>query len=279
MRLRLGRVLGAAILGIFAIWTLAPLGLMLHTSLTYSGIATEASTTHVGLENYHQVVADQNGAFWRSALVSVTISAVVCALSFLLGAPAAYVLVRRRGRAVRVVGDWIFSTRSLPPVVAAIPLFIVFSKIGLAGTMTGLVLMDLLLGLPFVVWVLRSYIEDLPTNLGALAQVDELGIWRTLWRVILPNLRMPIVAVGGMTWLLVWNEYLFALIFSGSMRPLPVLVSSWNTYQGVQWGPACAAGVLTIAPVLLTLLVSIRLLLRGFAFGWKAPVKGEAGGG
>ncbi len=253
----------------FVMWCLAPFALMVRTSFASSGIAGGTFATGLGFDNYRQVLATATGSFVPSLVLSISLATGTALTCLLLGLPAAYALSRRRTAGMRAVGDWIFSTRFLPPIVAAIPLFVTLSTLGLAGNFASLATVDLLVGLAFTVWVSRSFLDDLPLSVEQLAFVDGFSLPRRLWSVLLPNVGLPLFAVGAMAWLFVWNEYLFGLLFSGATRPLTALIASWNTYQGVQWGPACAAGVLAALPAALLLFLSATVLVRGLVFGWR----------
>jgi len=267
---RKAKFLAGIFIGVFAAWTLAPLLIMLYVSLTYSGISSGGGQrTFVGLENYYAVLKDPINDFSQSLWTSLILSSTVSLVSLLLGVPAAYALTRGKGKGIRRIGGWIFSTRFLPPVVAAVPLFVLLQPLNLVGSFAGLVLVDLLIGLPFTIWVIRSYLADVPIEMEDLATVDGLSLTKRLLYVVLPNVKLPMIAISAFTWLLIWNEYFFALLFGGAWRPLTVLIASYTTYQGVQWGAACAAGVMAGVPAVVILVVSFRLVLRGFAFGWK----------
>lgn len=253
----------------FVVWTIAPLIVMAYTSLSSSGITPGAQSISLNLDNYRQVISDSDNSFGRTFLFSVFLATAVALVSLIIGFPAAYSLARHHTLTTNMVGGWIFSSRFLPPVVAAIPLFILFRQFDLVGNPAALVFLDLLVGLPVSVWALRSYIEDLPGNLEALASTDEVGPITRILFVIAPAVQRPLLTVGALIWLFVWNEYFLGLMFSRSLRPVTVLIASWNTYEGVQWGPACAAGTMAAAPAVLILLLSLRLLAQSFGFGWK----------
>ncbi len=273
MRIPISRIfswLAISVVALFILWTIAPILLMVYASLAYSGITIDnANNIHLGLQNYQTVLQDPVNNFLASLITSLILSSAVCLLSLLLGIPAAYALARSRGTINKLVGGWIFSTRFLPPVVAAIPLFVLMRPLGLVGNLWGLVLIDLLLGLSFTIWILRSYIQEVPVTLDHLAILDGLSWHSRFYYALLPSLKKPLVTAAAMTWLMIWNEYFFALLFGGGTRTLTVLIASWTTYQGVQWGLACAAGVMTLIPAAFVLLLSFKLIIRGIAFGWK----------
>lgn len=248
-------------------WTIFPLAIMFKTAFSRPSLASDFQESDLSLDSFRQVLTDPSNSFSVSLVNSLLLSTSVCVVCLLLGIPAAYALARLTGRTSMLLGGWIFSARFLPPVIPAIVLFIVFRNLGLMDTPLPLFFCDLLVGMPFAIWVSRSYISDLPLSLEDMAELDGIPLWHRLIKIIVPSLRRPLVAIMAMVWLLVWNEYFFALIFGGYSRPLTVLLASWNTYQGVLWGPACAAGVLAIIPAVTLLFLSIRFLLRGFLFG------------
>ena len=249
------------VLVVTAFWIVAPVLLMVFTSLRSSGIAFDEASSRFSFDNYELVLQE---GFGRSLAVSGIVSTLVAILSLLLGFPAAYGLARGGGRLVETLGAWIFSSRFLPAIVAAIPLFIVLRWIGLAGTIVGLVLVELLVGLGFAVWVLRSYLSELGPTLDDLCATDGLTTIRRLQFAFAPAIAPAIVSVGALTWLLVWNEYILALLFSGASKPVTVAIASWNTYQGIRWGPACAAGVLAAVPAALLLRLGFEVVSRSY---------------
>lgn len=253
----------------FAVWTALPFLVMARTAFTGSGVLIGVGSARPSLDNFRAVLQDPANNFVHSLALSFVLSSLVCLLALLLGVPAAYSLARMKGRLGRLIGAWILGARFLPPVIPAVSLFFAFRFLGLLNGPIPLILTDLIIGLPFVIWVTRSYILDLSSNLDDMAALDRITRLRRLWNVIIPSLRLPLAAVAAMTWIQIWNEYFFGLIFGTATRPLPVLIASWNSYQGVLWGPACAAGLLAYLPAIVLLLLSLRLLLRGFTFGLK----------
>lgn len=268
--MKIGRPVAVLFIGVLVAWTAAPLLLMISTSFASQGVTV---TTHLRptLDSYRAVFGDATQGFVRSIGWSLLLATAVTLLTLLFAVPAAFALSRRWARRpIRAIGGWIFSTRFLPPIVAAIPLFVLFDRLHLLGTAIPLIAADLLLTLPFTTWVLKTYIDDVPASLDDLATVDGLSARLRILRVILPAVASPLLAVLAMAWLLVWNEYLFALLFSGDVRPVTVAIASWNTYLGIQWGPACAAGTLAMIPAAVVLGICGRYAGRLLGFGLRA---------
>jgi multiple sugar transport system permease protein len=259
------RLISGLVLLAFCIWVIVPVAFMVYVSFSHSGISTGGVSEWSGLQNYRSIAG---GQFFHSFLASFKISSVVCGVSILLGLPAAHVLATQKNKSSRLVGGWVFSTRFLPPVVAAIPLFIIFRQQALLGSFAGWVLVDLTIGLPFVIWLLKGFLEEVPPSLDHMARIDGIEGLIFFRHLLLPAIAASLVCVAALTWLLIWNEYLFALLFAGEEEPLTVLISSWRTYRGVQWGEICAAGVLALLPAIIILFLSTRLLMRGLSFGW-----------
>jgi len=265
------RFLALMCLVLFVVWTLAPIVLMVHTSLAYSGVASGQEGLRLSLANYRDVLLDGENVFLKALLTSLALSTVVAAATVMLAFPAAYALALFRENWVQATGSWILSTRFLPPIVAAVPLFVLLRFVRIGTGLFTLVVVDLLVGLGLAVWVLRSYIADLPANLHALAEADGLSRHATMVRVLVPSLKAPLMLTFALVWLLVWSEYLLGLLFAGSSTPLPVVIASWNTYQGIQWGQACAAGVLSaLPPVVVAAAFSARQVLRTISLGWRS---------
>lgn len=256
---------GAIVLVLFSCWTMMPITLMVYASLSGTGIAAGARG-FPSLGSFAEVLLNPTSRFWDAAAYSALISGLGAVASVLLAAPAAFAIACGKDWGPRV-GHWIFSTRFLPPAVAAVPLFVVLSTLRSATSTTGLFLVELLVGVPLATYVLALYMREFPRDLLALIASDELSRLKALRYVVLPILARPIAAASAVTWLAIYNEYFLALIFSGSKQTLPVVIASWNTYQGVQWGPACAAGLLAAVPALLVLGLAYRSMARVLSFG------------
>lgn len=225
-------------------------------------------TPQVGLQNFRQLLAepDLNAAFRNSIVVALGTTAT----GVIVGSMAAFSLSKTHlaygvRRAVLI---WILVTRIFPPVVMAIPYFTILKKLGLTDTQVGLIITHASVVLPFVVWLMVGFFQDLPEELDKAAMLDGCSMWRRYWQVALPLL-LPAVAVTSLfAFILSWNEYLYASILtSNRARTLPVLISSFIADRQLEWSLMAALGVVMLLPVAIFTLLAQRYLVRGLTFG------------
>lgn len=221
------------------------------------------------LRHYSAIFA--HDAFGRYFLNSVIVSTGSTLIALLLGLPAAYGLVRfpwprdwSRG-----ISFWILSNRMLPPIVTIIPLFLMLRQIHLLNSLAGLVLVDVAMNLPFVVWMMRGFIEELPREIEEAAMLDGESRMGVLLRVVLPLVRPGLAATAVFCLIVAWNEFLFALILSQteSAMTLPVGIAAHVTQYEIQWGAMSAAGVVAMLPVLIFAAAAQRYFVRGMSLG------------
>lgn len=223
------------------------------------------------LRNYADVLT---GSSYTSQVFATLIvhSAIVTALATLLalltGIPAAYSLARIRFRGRKFTAMWILSTIMFPPAVSVIPVFILASRLGLMDTLPVLVIPYAAFGLPMVIWMLRSYVKQVPFEIEEAAMVDGASQFVILRRVVLPLLMPGVVAAALLMAMLAWNEFLFALALTRSaVKTAPVGISEFTNMYGTQWGDMTAAATVTVAPILVLTLVLRRRLVAGLTFG------------
>jgi len=159
--------------------------------------------------------------------------------------------------------------RMLPPIAVLVPMYVLFSKIGLANTHLAVMLAYSTFSLPLVVWILRDYFEDLPRELEESAWIDGATYAVAFRLVVLPLVRPGLVAVSILSLLLAWNDFLFAAVLTNNAtRTLPVLMASYaNGDTGVDWGPMTASGVLVVLPVILFAVIAQKHLVAGLSSG------------
>lgn len=163
---------------------------------------------------------------------------------------------------------FILSLLFAPPVVAAIPLFLIFRTLRLLDTYAVLIVSYLLFNLPLAIWLLRGFFEDIPEEIEQAALVDGYTRFQAFRKVALP-LVVPGVAVAGLfVYIFAWNEFLFALIFTRSnVHTLPVALSDLIGGHGIQWGELAALSAVATVPGVLLALFMQRYLIRGLTFG------------
>jgi ABC-type glycerol-3-phosphate transport system permease component len=223
------------------------------------------------LRNYADVLGGSSytsQVFASLLLHSAAVTAVSTLLALLAGIPAAYSLARLRFRGRKFTAMWILSTVMFPPAVSVIPVFIIASRLGLMDTLPVLVVPYAAFGLPMVIWMLRSYVRQIPFEIEEAAMVDGASQLAILVRVVLPLLMPGVVAAALLMAMLSWNEFLFALTLTRSaMKTAPVGISEFTSMYGTQWGDMTAAATITVAPILVLTLILRRRLVEGLTFG------------
>jgi multiple sugar transport system permease protein len=205
------------------------------------------------------------GLYFRNTLLA---SVTSTALAMLLGVPAAYSLARFRFRYQSNIAFWILSIRITPPIAAMIPVFILFRNLRLLDTIPGLVLIYCTFNLPFVVWMMRGFFEDLPVDLEESAMVDGCSRLGAFSRIALILAAPGLASTAILTFLFTWNEFIFALILTGtSARTMPVAVQLFMRETGILWGHMTAAAVFMMLPTLVLTFFIQRYLVRGLTFG------------
>lgn len=201
--------------------------------------------------------------------INSTIAATVSTLlAVLLGAPAAYALARYDFRARSNLAFWILSLRMTPVIAAIIPLFIMLRNVSLLDTLEGLILVYTTFNLPFMIWMMRGFFEDLPVELEESAMVEGCSRYGAFMRVSLVLAAPGLAAAAIFTFLFTWNEFLFALILTGTRaRTMPVAVQLFMRETGIDWGHMCAAAVVMMVPMLIFTLFIQRYLVRGLTMG------------
>lgn len=200
-----------------------------------------------------------------NSLISVGISTL---LALLFGGMAAYALARFEMKGKTALALEILSIRLLPPIVSVIPLYLIAKEIGLFDTHLLLIMIYTLAGLPFVVWILRVFIQDMPRSIEEAAMIDGCSRLGVLFRMTLPLLLPGLAATTVIIFMFSWNEYLFAsLLTSQDARTLPVLAAATIKPKAIAWGASSAIGVVMSVPVILLVLLTQRYLVRGLTFG------------
>jgi ABC-type glycerol-3-phosphate transport system permease component len=219
------------------------------------------------LENYADVLtrADFAQAFINTLIVST--SAVV--LSLCVGVPAAYAFARFPFTGRTFLFFALLVMRMLPPIAVLVPMYVLFSKLGLATTRFSVVLADTTFALPLVVWLMRGFFEDLPAELEESAWIDGASRYRAFWHIVLPLARPGLVAAGILCLQLAWNDFLFAAVLTNNAtQTLPVMMAAFNAGDsGVDWGGLTASGVLVILPVIIFSFIAQKHLVAGLSTG------------
>ena len=220
-------------------------------------------------DNYIAVFREQ--PFAHNIFNSVLVSFTVVALSLLLGVTAAFALgrVRFRGRGLLLLT--VLGVSMFPQVAVLSGMFELIRGLGLYNNLFGLVVSYLIFTLPFTVWVLTTFMRDLPKELEEAAIMDGATPWQIIVKVFLPLMWPALVATGLLAFIAAWNEFLFALTFtlSNEQRTVPVaiaLISGASQYE-LPWGNIMAASVIVTLPVVGLVLIFQRRIVSGLTAG------------
>jgi multiple sugar transport system permease protein len=163
---------------------------------------------------------------------------------------------------------WMISNRIMPPIVAVLPIYIMFQQLKLLDTRLALIATYTAVNLPIVVWLTRDFFAGIPLDLEESAELDGASRYRIFFTIALPLVRSGLVATFLLVLILSWNEYLLALFLSNAnAQTMPVLVSAQNTTRGPQWWYMSVLIVIMIAPVVAITAVLQRHIARGILLG------------
>ena len=218
-------------------------------------------------DNYVAVLKSENIKFLKNSMIVAVASTF---LTTIMGAMAAYALSKTYiafwiRRALML---WILVTRIFPPITTAIPYYVIIKNLGLADTYAALVITYVSYGLPFVIWLMLGFFQDLPADIEKAAIVDGCSMWQRFRQVVLP-LTLPGLAVTAIfAFIFAWNEFLFASILTSfTAKTLPVVISTFISDQYLRWGEMSAMGSMMIIPVMIFALAAQKYLVRGLTFG------------
>ena len=203
--------------------------------------------------------------FLRNSIV-VTLFSVI--ISMVFGVLASYVLTRSRIPGRRGIGLFMLASRFIPPVSTLIPIYLIYRKVGLYDTCLGLILLNCAMNIPYVIWMMRSFIHDVPESLEESAWIDGCGRIKTFLRIVLPLCRSGIAATAVLIMVFSWNEYLFSMMLTSTQaKTLPLSMMMYMGEAGIEWNMMATAGVVILIPTVFFSILTHRNLGSGMSFG------------
>jgi multiple sugar transport system permease protein len=202
-------------------------------------------------------------AIWHSFVIA----SISTAIAMVFGCICAYSIVRFRTGGENL-GIFILSQRMLPPIAVVFPIFLIYSEIGLTDTYLGLIILYTAFALPYVVWMMRGYIEDVPVALEEAALIDGCSRWGVIFRVVFPMVRTGLFATTVFAFIFSWNEFLYALVLTRSeVLTFPVQITLYFGSQSTFWAKIAAMSVLGTLPIFFAVATLQRFLVRGLSLG------------
>ncbi len=272
-----------ALLVALVVMAIGPIYLMLVTSLKLNvDIMSDSSSLFFmpTLRNYETALCDFlwyepehlrrcDPTFGRALVNSLIIGLVSTAITLVFGTMAAYALVRFRFMGRDVVSIWTLMMRMVPPAVLLVPVFGIWTfQFGFDGTRGGIILVYVALNLPFVIWILQSFIVQVPIQLEEAARMDGAGPFQVFFLVVLPLIKPGIAAASIFTFRVAWNEFLLAnALADRSSRTVPVTIVNSLTEFDIDWGVIMATGMLLAIPPIIFTFVASRQIITGMTAG------------
>ncbi len=249
-----------AVLAIIAVICLIPI--LVVVGLAFRPLVA-SDTQGPTLESFSHVLTGTNLPIWlRNSLLS-TLAATL--ISVVVAAPAGYVISRGRSRAVSVFSLGIFVVQSLPVVIFVIPLFMVFTKLRMVDSLTGITVIYVASSLTVATWMMAAYFDSIPDSLEEAAWIDGCSVLGGFVRIILRNSLPGVLSTAIYSFLLAWNDYLIALVFlrSDTNFTLPIGLQTFFQQNATDWGPVMASAVVMMIPPVLV----FAFLNRYFSVG------------
>ncbi|MEL7175625.1 MAG: carbohydrate ABC transporter permease [Pseudomonadota bacterium] len=272
-----------ALLIALVVIAIGPIYLMLVTSLKLNvDIMSDSSSLLFmpTLRNYETALCDFlwyepehlrrcDPTFGRALTNSLIIGLVSTAITLVIGTMAAYALVRFRFMGRDVVSIWTLMMRMVPPAVLLVPVFGIWTfQFGIDGTRGGIILVYVALNLPFVIWILQSFIVQVPIQLEEAARMDGAGPFQVFFLVVLPLIKPGIAAASIFTFRVAWNEFLLAnALADRNSRTVPVTIVNSLTEFDIDWGVIMATGMLLAIPPIIFTFVASRQIITGMTAG------------
>jgi len=198
---------------------------------------------------------------------SFVIAGVSTLIAMLLGTICAYSLARFKTGGDHLA-NWIISQRMVPPIAVVFPIFLLYVWLGWVDTYVGVILLYTAFNLPYVIWMMRGYILDIPRALEESALVDGCTRWQVLWQVVFPMCRAGLFATAIFTFVFAWNEFIFALVLTRTeVTTYTVQVTHYFGGQSNFWAKISAMSVLGTLPIFIVVAFMQRYLVRGISLG------------
>ena len=272
-----------ALLAALIVMSAGPIVLMLLTSFRLNVDITSPTASFLfwpTLQNYETALCEFlwyqpehlrrcDPTFGRALVNSITISLIATAITLILGCMAAYSLVRFRFMGRDTVSLTTLMMRMVPPAVLLVPVFGIWNnQFHLGGTQAGIILVYVAMNLPFVIWILQSFIVQVPIQLEEAARMDGAGPFQVFFLVVLPLIKPGLAAAAIFTFRIAWNEFLLANALSDrGTRTVPVTIVNSMTEYGIDWGVIMATGMLLAIPPILFTFIASRQIITGMTAG------------
>ncbi|WP_420861588.1 carbohydrate ABC transporter permease [Algirhabdus cladophorae] len=272
-----------ALIVALVVMSVGPIVMMLMTSLKLNvDIMSDTSSLIFmpTIRNYETALCDMlwydpahidycDPTFGRALVNSLTVALISTVLTLVLGCMAAYAIVRFRFMGRDTVSLTTLVMRMVPPAVLLVPVFGIWTfQFGIDGTRAGIILVYVAMNLPFVIWILQSFIVQVPIQLEEAARMDGAGPFAVFFLVVLPIIKPGLAAASIFTFRVAWNEFLLAnALADRNSRTVPVTIVNSLTEYDIDWGVIMATGMLLAIPPIIFTFVASRQIITGMTAG------------
>ncbi len=206
--------------------------------------------------------------FASAYLNSIMVVAFGVALTLLVATPAAYAVIRFKVRGVRYLRFWLLLAYTTPEFLFVIPMYVLYQQLGLYDTVLGLAIIYQVFAIPFAIWLIQSFLGEVPRELGDSARVDGASELQTLLKVYLPLAAPGLAATAILVGINMWNEVTIALSLTfDNARTVQIAVAGYRGYAAIRWQEMAAAAVMAVLPMVIFAGIAQRYIVKGLTFG------------
>jgi multiple sugar transport system permease protein len=206
--------------------------------------------------------------FGKQIYNSVKVVVVSLLIAIPLSTFAAYALSRFKIVGKQPILFLILSTQFLPPVLLVLPFFLLFKNLNLIDTTAGLIIINVARAIPFAIWLIKGFIDGIPTDIEQAAMIDGCNRFQVLWHIILPMTIPGVLTATVFNFIIIWNEFLYVLVLGRSnASTLPLSLMLFRGERGVIWNEMAAGGVLLVIPAVIVMLFARKYFVKGITLG------------
>ncbi len=217
------------------------------------------------LQNYKDVISSSMLLYLSNSIICTTVALVI---SIILALPASYAIVFGNLKRANGIYFWFVCTTLLPAVSVIMPIYLIFTRLGLVDTKFGLILLYIGVGVPLIIWMTTTFFKEIPVEIIEASYLDGSSKLNTFFKIMLPLMRSGIISAVLLVFVIVWNDFFFAVSVTYTRAPtLPVFMGMFMTQQGFFWAKMCAASTLVVIfPVTIGLLTQ-KAFIKGMIMG------------
>jgi len=216
--------------------------------------------------NYYNLFVEEGfGKYLLNSIIIATSSSIIC---LLIGTPTAFVLSRNQNKVNQGILIWVLISRLAPAMTYVIPFFVVFSYLKMIDTHFGLVLTYAVLNLPLVIWLMRSFFLELPSETLEAAKIDGASTFQIFRKIAIPLASPGIVSTGIITFVVGWNEFIFALVLTRRHAVTAQIgIGNLQKFEGTEWGQMAAGAIVLILPAMIIAIFISKYFVQGLTSG------------